>query len=71
VRIAANNLALEDAEMLRLAILFLVIALIAALFGFGLVAGTSIAIAKILFFIFLVLAVLSFLGGAFRGSPPV
>jgi uncharacterized membrane protein YtjA (UPF0391 family) len=57
--------------MLRLAILFLVIALIAALFGFGLVVNTSIAIAKILFFIFLVLAVLSFLGGAFRGSPPV
>jgi uncharacterized membrane protein YtjA (UPF0391 family) len=55
--------------MLRLAILFLVIALIAALFGFGLVVNTSIAIAKILFFIFLVLAVLSFLGGAFRTPP--
>lgn len=49
--------------MLRLAVLFLVIALIAALFGFGLVADYSWAGAKILFFIFLVLAVLSFLGG--------
>jgi uncharacterized membrane protein YtjA (UPF0391 family) len=56
--------------MLRLAILFLVVALIAALFGFGLVADMSYDIAKILFFVFLVLAVLSFLGGAFRGAPP-
>jgi uncharacterized membrane protein YtjA (UPF0391 family) len=56
--------------MLRLAILFLVIALIAALFSFGWVADMSFAAAKILFFIFLVLAVLSFLGGMFRGTPP-
>ena len=57
--------------MLRLAILFLVIALVAALFGFGLVVSTSLAIARILFFVFIVLALLSFLGGAFRGSRPV
>ena len=55
--------------MLRLAILFLVIALIAALFSFGLVAGIAYSAAKILFFIFLVLAVLSLLGGAFRTPP--
>jgi uncharacterized membrane protein YtjA (UPF0391 family) len=55
--------------MLRLAILFLVIALIAALFSFGFVAGIAMEAAKILFFIFLVLAVLSFLGGAFRAPP--
>lgn len=53
--------------MLRLAIMFLVIAILAALFGFGLVADMSYDFAKILFFIFIVLAVLSFLGGAFRG----
>lgn len=52
--------------MLRLALLFLVVALIAALFGFGLVADMSYAAAKVLFFIFVVLAVLAFLGGAFR-----
>jgi len=52
--------------MLRLAIVFLVIALLAAFFGFGGVASYSWEGAKILFFIFLVLAVLSFLGGAFR-----
>ena len=56
--------------MLRLAIIFLVVALVAALFGFGLVADYSWAGAKILFFVFLVLAVLSYLGGRsgrFRG----
>jgi uncharacterized membrane protein YtjA (UPF0391 family) len=59
--------------MLRLAILFLVVALIAALFGFGLVADFSYDAAKILFFVFIVLAVLSFLGSALagRGGPPV
>jgi uncharacterized membrane protein YtjA (UPF0391 family) len=56
--------------MLRLAILFLVIALIAALFGFGLVGSVAYGAAKILFFVFIVLAVLSFLGGALR-TPPV
>lgn len=56
--------------MLRLAVIFLVVALIAALFGFGLVADLSYGAAKIMFFVFLVLAVLAFLGGALR-SPPV
>jgi uncharacterized membrane protein YtjA (UPF0391 family) len=56
--------------MLRLAILFLVIALIASLFGFGLVTGVAVEAAKIVFFVFIILAVLSFLGGALR-TPPV
>ena len=57
--------------MLRWAIVFLVIALIAALFGFDIVAGWGFLAAKILFFVFLVLAVLSFLGGFMRtGAPP-
>ena len=43
--------------MLRLAILFLMIALIAAYFGFDGMAGYSWVGAKILFLIFLVLAV--------------
>ncbi len=54
--------------MLRLAIVFLVIALIAAFLGFGGVAALSWEGAKIIFFIFLVLAVLSFLGHGFRGG---
>lgn len=55
--------------MLRYAIMFLVVALIAALFGFGMVANMSYDIAKILFFVFIVLAVLSFLGGLLRTPP--
>jgi uncharacterized membrane protein YtjA (UPF0391 family) len=56
--------------MLRLAILFLVIALVAALFGFNLFAGMAFDAARILFFVFLVLAVIMVLGGAFRGAGP-
>ncbi|MHB8973458.1 MAG: DUF1328 domain-containing protein [Pirellulaceae bacterium] len=44
----------------------LVVALIAAVLGFGGVAGSFVGVAKILFFVFLALAVLSFLGGGFR-----
>jgi uncharacterized membrane protein YtjA (UPF0391 family) len=46
--------------MLRLALTFLVVGLIAALLGFTTIAGTSIAIAKALAFLFL-LAFLVFL----------
>ncbi len=53
--------------MLRLAIVFVVIALISALLGFGGIAGESMYFAKILFFVFLVLAVLSFVMGG-RGN---
>lgn len=49
--------------MLRWAILFLVVALVAALFGFTDVAGTSMVAAKILFFVFLVLFVVSLILG--------
>ena len=49
--------------MLRWAFVFLVISLIAALFGFTDIAAASAGIAKILFFVFLVLAVVSLLFG--------
>jgi uncharacterized membrane protein YtjA (UPF0391 family) len=49
--------------MLRWAVTFLIIALIAGLFGFGLIAGTAIGLAKIIFFVFLVLCVLAFIMG--------
>jgi uncharacterized membrane protein YtjA (UPF0391 family) len=55
--------------MLRLALLLLVLALVAALFGFGLVADMSYTAAKILFFVFIVLAVISLLGGTLRPAP--
>jgi len=56
--------------MLRWALAFLVIALIAALFGFGFTAGVAMDAANILFFVFLVLAVLSFIGLAARTPVP-
>lgn len=49
--------------MLHYSIVFLVIALIAALFGFGVIASTAAGIAKILFVVFLVLFVVSFIMG--------
>jgi len=48
-----------------LGVTFLVVALIAALIGFGAVESIAWGGAKIFFFIFLVLAVLSFVGGGF------
>ena len=45
--------------MLSWAITFLIVALIAAVFGFGGIAGTAVGIAKILFFVFIVLFVIS------------
>jgi len=54
--------------MLQLAIACLVIALIAALLGFGGIAGSFVGVAKIVFIIALVLAVLSFFAGGFRGG---
>ena len=47
--------------MLHYAIVFLVVAIIAAVLGFGVIAGTAAWIAKILFIVFLILAVVSFL----------
>ncbi len=55
--------------MLRLALGFFVIALIAALFGFGGIASASAGIAKIVFFIFLALLAVSLVIGLFnRGA---
>ena len=47
--------------MLHYAVVFFVIAIIAAVLGFGVIAGTAAMIAKVLFLVFLILAVLSFL----------
>jgi len=55
--------------MLRAAIAFLVIALIAGALGLFRVEALSSNIAWILFVVFLILAVLSFLGGRFRTPP--
>ena len=52
--------------MLHYAIVFFVIALIAAMFGFGGIAASAVGIGKILFIVFAVLAVASFLFGILR-----
>ncbi len=49
--------------MLNWAATFFVIAIVAALFGFTGIAGSAIDIAKVLFFVFLILAVVSFIFG--------
>jgi len=57
--------------MLSWAVFFLVIALIAAVLGFGGIAGTAVGIAKLLFFVFLVIFVISLLMGLTRGRTRV
>jgi uncharacterized membrane protein YtjA (UPF0391 family) len=57
--------------MLRWAILFLVVAIIAALFGFGGVAGFSVEAAKILFFVFIILFVVSLILGGRRTTDAI
>lgn len=55
--------------MLHYAIVFFVIALIAAVFGFGGIAAGAVEIAKILFFVFLVIAAVSLVMGLMRRGP--
>jgi uncharacterized membrane protein YtjA (UPF0391 family) len=50
-------------DMLGWAVVFLIIALVAAVFGFGGIAAASAGIAKLLFIIFLVLFVISLIFG--------
>ena len=54
--------------MLYWTLIFLVIALVAGLFGFGGIASASAGIAKILFAIFLVLFLVSLVIGVVRGA---
>lgn len=52
--------------MLHYSVVFLVIALIAAVFGFGGIATSAVGIAKILFFIFAIMTIISFVISLFR-----
>ncbi len=52
--------------MLHYAVVFFIIALVAALFGFGGIAASAVGIGKVLFFVFAVMAVASFLFGLSR-----
>jgi uncharacterized membrane protein YtjA (UPF0391 family) len=52
--------------MLWWAVVFFIVAIIAAVFGFGGIAAGAVGIAKVLFFIFLALFIISLLVGGFR-----
>lgn len=49
--------------MLNYAVIFLIVAILAGVLGFGVIAGTAATIAKICFVVFLVLFLFSLLGG--------
>lgn len=51
--------------MLRWSFIFLIVAIVAAIFGFTDIAQGAASIAQVLFFIFLVLFVLALVAGAF------
>lgn len=69
--LSINYYSFKPQPMLRWTITFLVIALIAALLGFGGIAAGAAGIAKILFFVFLVLFILSLLFGKSFGRSDV
>ena len=56
--------------MLGWALSFLIIALIAAVLGFGGIAGFAVEIAKIIFFVAIILFVISAIIGVIRGRSP-
>jgi uncharacterized membrane protein YtjA (UPF0391 family) len=56
--------------MLNWAIVFLVVALVAALLGFGGIAGVAVEFAKIVFFVAIVLFLISVVYGVTTGRPP-
>lgn len=62
----------KETGMLYWALVFFVVAIIAAVFGFGGIASASAGIAQLLFFVFLALLVISLVVHVVRGrSPPV
>tara|TARA_R110001592_G_scaffold29350_6_gene106545 strand:+ start:914 stop:1090 length:177 start_codon:yes stop_codon:yes gene_type:complete len=56
--------------MLRWAVIFFVIAIIAGVLGFGGIAAGAVDIARILFFVFIVLFIVAAVMHALKGRPP-
>ena len=52
--------------LLHYAVVFLVVALVAAAIGFGGVAGVAMEGARLLFWVFIILAVITLVGGIVR-----
>jgi uncharacterized membrane protein YtjA (UPF0391 family) len=61
----------EGDGMLYWAVVFLVIALVAALFGFGGIAVAAAGIAKLLFFLFVIIFVVTLIMGLMRRRRPL
>jgi uncharacterized membrane protein YtjA (UPF0391 family) len=63
-----ENLTMNFSNLLHWAIIFLVVALVAAFLGFGGVAGTAMQGAKLLFWVAIVLAIVAFVVSLVRKS---
>jgi uncharacterized membrane protein YtjA (UPF0391 family) len=61
----------EGDAMLYWALVFLVIALVAALFGFGGIAVAEAGIAKLLFFLFVIIFVVTLIMGLMQRRRPL
>lgn len=57
---------LNQTNMLSYALIFLIVAILAGVLGFGVVAGTAATIAKVCFVVFLVLFLFSLISGRRR-----
>jgi uncharacterized membrane protein YtjA (UPF0391 family) len=62
----ANRQEATMGNLLYWAVVFLIVALIAAFLGFGGVAGVATDGARLLFWVAIILVVLSFIGGVLR-----
>jgi len=56
--------------MLRWALIFLLLAIVAGGLGFFALAGVAAMLAKILLIVFVILLLVSLFSGGFRGRPP-
>jgi uncharacterized membrane protein YtjA (UPF0391 family) len=56
--------------MLGWALTFLIVAVVAAVFGFGGIAGVAVEAAKIIFFVAIILFAISAVYGLMRGRSP-
>ena len=70
-QMSKQKVEIEVGVMLSWVVTFLIIALIAGILGFGGIAGASVEIAKIIFFIAVVLFLISAVVGLARGRTSV
>ena len=67
VKVRTVTLLIPEFQMLNWALTFFILAIIAAVLGFGGIAASAASIGKILFVIFLVLFAVSLIANASRG----